>query len=282
MCNYLGAHPNIFMSDPKEPCFFSDDFPGQRYVASMEEYMELFQPASSEHLAAGEGSVWYLYSRNAIQNIHRFNSNAKIIAMLRNPVDLVYSLYGELYHLRYEVEDSFERAWRLQDKRREGEYIPRYCRDGNFLQYARIGKLGEQVERVLNVFPERQIKFIIFDDFISDTARVYTDVLEFLEIPPDNRSEFKPVLQSRRHRLHWVGAFFENQPPVLYRMKMKFKDFIGTDNLGILSLVRRLNTVTEKRKPLPEKFREELKSEFRSDVDKLSSIVQRDLNHWCS
>ncbi|MCP4260580.1 MAG: sulfotransferase domain-containing protein, partial [Planctomycetes bacterium] len=229
LSEYLRTHPNVFISNPKEPCYFSDDFPGQCYINSMEEYMGLFQNASKEHLAIGEGSVWYLYSSVAFRNIYRFNKNSKIIVMLRNPVDLVYSLHSELFHLGYEKEKNFAKAWRLQEVRQNGHNIPRYCKEKKFLQYAQIGKLGNQIERLLNIFPKKQIKFIIFDDFKTNTKKVYDDVLSFLEVPSDNKSNFLPKLENRRHKITWLGALFENNPTLINDLKMRFKKFTGID-----------------------------------------------------
>jgi hypothetical protein len=265
----------------KEPCYFSDDFPGYRFVNSMEDYLGLFMNASKDHLALGEGSVWYLYSSVAIHNIYQFNKNSKIIVMLRNPVDLVYSLYAQLFHLRYENENKFEIAWRLQALRQKGHKIPKHCRDKDFLQYAKIGKLGAQVERLLNIFPKKQIKFIIFDDFIKDTAMIYKEVISFLEIPVDKRSSFLPVHQSRRHRFHWLGTFIGNPPPLIFNIKNRFKIFFGIENLRLLEITRKINTIPAKRKPLSAEFKAELISEFKDDVAKLSMILKRDLNYWC-
>lgn len=282
LSTYLNNHPNVFISVPKEPNYFSDDFPEHCHVNSMEEYMGLFKKASNEHLAVGEGSVAYLYSSVAIRNICRFNKNAKIIVMLRNPLDLVYSLHSQLVVYGYEKEKDFEKAWRLQAVRQKGQKIPKSCKEKNFLQYAQIGKLGNQIERLLNIFPEKQIKFIIFDDFKTDTKMVYDDVLSFLEVPSDNKTNFLRIHANRRHRIPWIGKIFENNPPLIRDIKKRIKKFSGIDNLWLLQIMRKINTVTEKRKPLSPEFKNEITGEFRNDVAKLSIILKRDLNCWCT
>jgi len=244
--------------------------------------MGLFKKSSKEHLAIGEGSVWYLYSSVAIQNIFHFNKNSKILVMLRNPVDMVHSLHSQLFVYGYEKERDFEKAWRLQEVRKKGKKIPGSCKEKNFLQYAQIGKLGDQIERLLNIIPEKQIKFIIFDDFKTDTKRVYDDVLSFLEVPSDNRTDFLRIHANRRHRINWIGRIFENNPPLVRDIKKMIKKLSGIDNLGLLQIMRKVNTVSENRKPLSQEFKDELKSEFTDDVAKLSVILKRDLHYWCA
>ena len=116
LAEYLRQHPDVFFSDPKEPCYFCNDFPRKRYVESESDYTALFRKAKSGSIL-GEGSVWYLYSECAIENIYQFNPNAKIIAMIRNPVDLVYSLHSQLVYSGEETISDFEEAWDIQYKR---------------------------------------------------------------------------------------------------------------------------------------------------------------------
>ena len=96
LSEYLRGHPNVFFSQPKEIGFFATDFPGSRVITRFEDYMALFNDVQPDHLRVGEGSVWYMYSREAARNIHEYNPKAKLIVMLRNPVDLVHSLHSQL------------------------------------------------------------------------------------------------------------------------------------------------------------------------------------------
>lgn len=280
MSGYLGSHRNIFFSKPKEPCFFCTDFPGQCEVDSATGYFSLFENANEGHIAVGEGSVWYLYSEAAIRNIYDYDKNAKLIAMLRNPVEQVYSMHQELYFRRYEVEQDFTKAWNMQAVRDKGKNVPTHCKEAKFLQYAKIASYGVQVERALDIFPREQIKFIIFDDFKKDTHKVYLDVLDFLGVPDDGLNVFKPSLESRRHKVHWLGTFLINQPPWLIKSKDAFRKVLGIQRFGVRDMVAKYNTVVEGRAPLPGDFLEELKIYFRSDIDKLSLLLGRNLMHW--
>ena len=281
MADYLDDHEDVFVCKPKEPCYFSTDFPDQQLVSTPEDYAALFQEAGPHHKAVGEGSVWYLYSRMALENIYQYNPDARIIVMLRNPVEQVYSMHQELFHRRYETESDFTSAWKMQKARKKGEGIPKYCKEAEFLQYSAIAEYAAQIARLKQVFPEDQVKIILFDDFKRDTRQVYQDVLGFLGLPDDGRTDFAPSLESRRHKLHWLGTFLINQPTWLISARNRFKRALGLKRIGLRDIVAKHNTVVEKRVPLPPDFVQELKCHFRDDIHALSQMIGRDLSYWC-
>jgi hypothetical protein len=281
MFRYLGEHPQVYTPrHHKEPHYFSTDFPDHTYSRSLDEYLGLFAAAKPLHRAVGEASVWYLYSREAIANIREFAPDARLIAMLRNPVDLVPSLHSQ--HLYVEVEDQadFETAWRMQDRRRLGGNIPPTCREPALLQYGAIGRLGEQVERMLDLFPRDQVRLILFDDFVSATRRVYEDTLRFLDLDPDDRTEFRRVNPNKTVRSDRLGRFIRRPPAALDRARVAIKRFLGVRSTGLGRMMLRANRKTVARAPLDPAVRDELRDWFRDDVARLSSILDRDLSGW--
>src|SRR5687767_1010670 len=84
---YIRVHPEVFMPDRKEPAFFCSDFYKPRRMKE-EEYLSLFREAGSAKWI-GEASTWYLYSDKAREGIKAFCPDARIIIMLRNPVDMM-------------------------------------------------------------------------------------------------------------------------------------------------------------------------------------------------
>jgi len=277
---YLSAHPGTFFCEPKEPHYFATDFPSHRYVTTEENYIRLFDRAPADCPIIGEASSWYLYSREALANIARFDPNARIIAMLRNPIEMTPSLHAQLLRDFAESEPDLRRAWDLQEERRDPSRLPknrntRY--DPRTFLYRDACKLGEQVDRLLQVFPGDQVKIILFDDFSRDTQNVYESVLAFLGLPPDGRAEFPKANVRRDYRSRRAGRLLFQTWSAASRLKSR---------LGILTtfgLFKRLERFTmETREPVepdPE-FRKHLAAAFRSDIESLSRTLGRDLSHW--
>ncbi len=275
---YLGDHPRIYMSRKKEPWFFANDFP--RFVTTLEEYVALFDGATDHDLAVGESSSTYLMSHTAARRIRDFSPDARIVVMVRNPVDLVHSLHSQALLGLNEEETDIEQAWRLQDARRRGEHIPRSCRSPRFLQYAEVARLGEQVERLLGVFDPRRVKIIVFDDFVNDARQVYEDVLEFLDVPSDDRRDFPRINPGRVARSRLLARIAYRPPQFLLRPYLRLKKRRGWNDLGFTDWLKRVNEREVDRPPLTASFRGELIEEFRPDVDLLAQLLGRDLSHW--
>lgn len=279
LSEYLKEHPNIYVSSPKEPHYFAEDF-NRSGIATLEQYAMLFKESNDYHFAIGEASTHYLCSAVALKNIYQFHPQAKIIAMLRNPVDLVYSYHSQLVYNAGEEESNFEKAWHLQSERLAGNCIPPRCRNPKVLQYKLIGQLGSQVENLFSIFPQQQVKLILFDDFKIDTAKVYEDVLRFLNVPLDNRTEFPRINANKSHRIAALSVLTNQTPRQLVSIREVFKKIFGVKSFGILAKVRQLNSQELSRPSLNESFRLELINEFADEVEKLSIILNRDLSHW--
>ncbi len=278
---YLQTHPNIFMPEGKEPCFFCTDFPNERDVKTMDEYLKLFADTKDEHLVIGEASVWYLYSEVAIKSLHEFNPDAKLIVMLRNPVEQVYSMHMQCYIEEYDNETDFIKAWRLQESRKNGENLPSRCKVEQFLQYKAVASYGFQIERLLSIYPREQVKFILFDDIKSNPRQVYQEVMDFLELENDNRQEFQTENASHQYKYKWLGEFMLNQPPWLESVKKWVKRIFRIKKLtAVSSLISKYNIEEGKRDPLPPEFVAELKEEFKEDIARVSELINRDLRHW--
>jgi hypothetical protein len=277
---YLRAHRNVFMSDPKEPAYFATDLPGLRGLGPHPDYAALFAAATDEERVIGEGSTCYIYSQVAAANIREFNRAAKIVVMLRNPADAVVSFHAQLCYDTDEDQADFETAWRLQAERRQGHAVPRYCRAPDRLQYQRVFQLGSHVERILEFFPQRQIKLIRFDDFITAPATVYEGLLMFLGLPSDDRRDFSDINRSKQHRLRWLGRLTMQPPPLLQRSVDALKRKLGLASLGLGPSVIRWNRRYFRRRPIRAELRQELTDTFRTDILKLAQIMNRDLSDW--
>jgi hypothetical protein len=280
LSQYLGDHPRVFMSDPKEPHFFSRDLPSRGSVRALEDYRALFRDAGEEHLAIGESSVWYLYSKVAVPDILDRYPGARLIVMIRDPVEMLYSLFCQLTYTSDEEAPDFETAWRLQEVRRQGKELPASGFESMLLQYGELGKHAKHIVRVLERAPADQLKVVVYDDFAANPRRVYEDVLAFLSIESDQREVFPRVNANKVHRLGLVGKFVMQPPVALLRLASTVKRFTGIERLNVLTTLLSLNTKVEPRPPLREGFRRELAGYFRSDVARLEELLGRELDGW--
>ena len=280
LSEYLRVHPNIFMSDPKEPMYFSKDIKKIRVPSiSWVEYINLFQECEDEHVAIGEASVNYLISSVAISNIHYFNEKAKIIVMLRNPVDMVQSLHSQRVYSQMENETDFEKAWNLQDSRKKGMNLPNNYKYAFDLMYKDFAMYGNQMERLFSIFPREQVKIIFFDDFKRSTQEIYGEILDFLNVPFDGRTDFPIMNANKTIRIYWLESILRKiinkfeRPANKIKKKLRIKKF-GVDKILLL------NTRHIKRTSISPSFRDELLNEFKGDVEKLSYLLNKDLSNW--
>lgn len=280
LSEYLRTHPKIFLCEPKEPHFFAEDMDRHRYVRTLEEYLNLFKAAGPGYEIIGEASVGYLFSSVALTNIHEFDPAAKVIAMVRNPIDMAPSLHRQLLFARYEDEPDFEKAWNLQESRRRGQHIPPGCRAPAFLQYAESCRLGSQIQRLLNIFPASQLKVIVFDDFIADTGKVYREVLDFLGLPDDRREDFERINEAKRFRSERLAGLIATCKPLAVSFAVKLRTATG---LNLLPWMKRALVVNEEKadkKNLSTGLGVALADTFRSDIELLSTLIGRDLSFW--
>ena len=276
---YLREHPRVYMSQPKEPHFFGSDLdyyyaPGH---AALAHYLELFDRAGPEHLAVGEASVWYLYSTEAVREIHAFDPAARLIAMVRDPVELVPSLHSQLRYTLDEDQPSVEVAWRLQGERAAGRRLPATVRVPRFLQYAEAARLGAQLRRVYATFPREQVKVVALDDLRADAGAVYRDVLAFLGVPDDGRAHFPRINENKVHRAGALARLTQRPPRVLVGAAGVVKRAARVERLGVLERVRRRNRDVRRREAIDPAFERELREHFRADVEELGALIGRDL-----
>jgi hypothetical protein len=278
---YLRPHPRVFMPELKEPHYFARDLGTYPRIKTADAYAGLFAESTGEHLALGEASVYYLRSTVAIPGIREFNPDARLIAMFRNPVDMVYSLHSQLLHVSEETVEDFETAWRLQERRARGLDLPPAIRSPLLVQYAEVGRFGTQVQRVLSTFPAAQVKLLLFDDFAASPQRVYDEVIDFLGIPHDGRTEFPRINENKRSRVAWLRRFYRKPPPALRATIRSIKETVGGEGISALKKkIVALNTVRARRPPMSPKLRAELVETFRDEIALLGRLMNRDLSHW--
>lgn len=277
---YLSQHPGVCFSEPKEPHFFLTDIQGYRQIKTLADYEKCFKCDGTKTHKVGEGSTWYMYSKMAVKNILNFNKDAKIIAMIRDPVKMAESLY---YQFTYGYEEdcpSFQESWQLQESRLLGQNIPGNICGPERLQYKQVCALGTQLQRLMQIVPERQLKIIVFDDFISDTKTIYADVLAFLGLSEDNRVDFPRINESKRHRFQFVANLTQQRSERLDHLVKWSKGKLGIERIGLLTFLRKLNHKKNLRSPLPEEFMKTLYLNFRDEIILVEKLLKRDLQTW--
>jgi hypothetical protein len=279
---YLRGHPGIYCSPMKEPFFFCTDFPGHARLKSVHDYLKLFQDSGPQHQAIGEGSTLYLYSQVAVRNLLQFSPQAKLIVMLRNPVDMVYSLHSQELFSFNEREQDFEHAWRLQEPRARGEQLPPRCRTPALLQYGRVAQFGAQLERLFEQVPRERILPILFDEFAASPGTVYRKVLSFLHVPHDDRTEFPRVNEQKKHRVRWLSRLLLKPPFPLKQVKNGCRWLLGKCAAPMGQHIRKVILDYGSRTPLSPGFRRELIDYFRSDVRTIERLLDVDLHRWHS
>lgn len=282
---YLASHPNVFMSEPKEPLYWADDFPLlNRYsylpLKSLQDYLALFAQAGPQHTVIGEASTAYLLSRNAVPRIHAFNPQAKYLVLVRNPVDLVHSLHTQLIFDGFEDVGDIREAWALQAVRQRGERIPPKSLLPELLQYEQVGKLGEQLQRLYSVVPREQAFVMVYDDLAKDPRGVYLAVEAFLGLPDDGRVDFPAMNASKRMRFRLLSQLAFDPPmliaPFVRRARRAYETAGPTLKAPLMKLLR----PEAKRPPMPAELKAELRTVFRDDVRLLGQLINRDLSHW--
>ncbi len=272
LASYLEQHPQIFFSDPKEPVFFNTDL-RHYYRRSLEGYEQLFEEASDFHIAVGEGSASYLYSHVAVPNILRYNKNAKFIVMLRSPIDMAPSFHAHLLYHGNESVANFRDAWYLQEARTRGEAISFRCAEPKLLLYSKVCAMGEQLERLYQVVPRERVLLVFFEDFLAKTRDIYFRTLDFLEVPPNGRTDFQALNENKVRRSALLGE------ALIYGAKVR--ELLGLrSTFGFGRLLHRINSRRVRRQPLPDEFKHELVEHFRPDIKKLATLSGRDLSAW--
>lgn len=271
---YLKPHPEIYMCDVKEPVFF-----GSKRFKDTADYLALFSGASHETMI-GEASPNYLFSDIAAQQIKEFDPSAKIIIMLRSPVDLLYSAYFQSRSSGTENVDSFEEALNMDEDRKMSNRSPDGVSRPIYRNYVRF---TEGVKRYFALFGRENVHVIIYDDFQNDTAAVYRHTLEFLGVNPTFKVEFKIVNASkevRSRKLQKILLFFRLSPRQIKRSKVT--TLIPSPLRDRLQTLFRTVYLVEKRPPpMDKQLRSRLQQEFLPEVQQLSELLGRDLTDWC-
>lgn len=276
MYEYLRSHPSLYLPKRKELRYFGRDLDiRDRDALTEAQYLAHFG-AAPPGSRIGTAYVWYLFSASAAREIAEFSPDARVIVMLRDPVDMLPALHGE--HLSNGNEDiaDFTAALDAETDRRAGRRIPPHAHLPQGLWYSQVPRYSEQLERYLEVFGRDRVHVVVFDDFATDPAAAYRETLRFLDVSVDHRPEsFRVVNPSHRTRSEHLRHFLARPPRVL-RQVIHHVVPPGVRRRAY-ERAKRANVVVAPRPPMPEATRRRLRAEFRAEVERVSGLLGRDL-----
>ncbi|MGH8522664.1 MAG: sulfotransferase domain-containing protein [Gammaproteobacteria bacterium] len=278
---YLGQHPDIFLPD-KEMDFFGSDQQFTRPRCTIERYLAYFNtPEAKFRRRAGEKSVFYLYSQRAAYEIRDFAGAADIIIMLRNPVDMLYSLHSHMLRTGGEEIEDFRAALEDESIRKQGARLPRNELIISGLFYMEVGKYTDQVKRYFDRFGREKVHIIIYDDLKQDTASVYRETLCFLNLDERFQPRFEvvnPYKQVRSKTFRNLLWTLKSNPLARSLARATVPRPLRHE---VFQRLRQLNTKYVSRPAMDPELRVELQHTFHPEVQRLSELLGRDLTHWC-
>jgi len=284
---YLGQHPDIFMTAIKEPNYFaldfreaSDRFHGKRLYfpyRTEERYLKLYRNRRQEKIA-GEATSTNLCSKVTAREIHRFNPQAKIIMLFREPVDFLYSYHSATQFALGEHHKNFEKALEAEKNRRRGQDLSKRVISPPWLFYFEFVKYAEQLRRFQNYFDKDQIKIILFDDFKANTPDVFRNILSFLGVNPDFRPSFEIVNPNKQIRWPLLKKYTLDSPYFRKTLRLFFSD----DSYAGMKNFYKTKIVSYKPRPaLNEALRTKLMKKIKPEIEDFSNALDMDwVTRW--
>ncbi|HSF73639.1 MAG TPA: tetratricopeptide repeat protein [Microcoleus sp.] len=203
---YLAQHPQILTPIKKEMDFFSWHFD-----RGIDWYLAHFPPMPpGEQFVTGEASPSYFDYREAPERLYSLFPEAKLIVLLRNPVDRAISQFYRLTGLNWEAR-SLDRV--ISDEIERLNQNPEYIIGEEPGNYLARGRYIEFIKNWRTFFPREQLLILKSEDFYAGAAITVKQVLEFLDLPEYQLSEYQnanpgsyqPVNQSVRD---WLRDYF--------------------------------------------------------------------------
>ena len=267
LCNYLAQHPQVFVTNPKEPHFFVKEKPIGKTVRTWEEYLELYDGAE-KFQARGEGSVGYLYCwEEASARIKEFLPSCKIIIILRNPIERAYSMYW--HNVRDGRENlSFEEALQAEEMR------VRHCWEMSY-HYTRLGFTAKAVEHYFGVFGRDNVHVVVYESFLKNMKQEMMQTFKFLGVDEYLECDYKHLNKSGMPRNIWLHGFLNGAHTINKFVRgltpMWFRIYVK-------QTIQPLNM--KKAPEMNVETRDCLASLYEKDVHLLSCLLGCDLSGW--
>lgn len=233
---YLVRHPLVGRSTNEEVQYFSLNY--ARGTAWYRGHFPTVARAAyvrrryGRELVTGESSPYYLFHPHALERIQELLPDAKLIVVLRNPVDRAYSQYNHSWQTGVEPLDTFEAGLEAEQGRLEGELEkmqadPFYNSFSHYNHsYLARGLYVEQLERLYRLFDERQILLETAEDLSTDTDAVYVRALQFLGLPV-------------RRLSHYPRQNVRDKPPMRPETRRRLVEYFAEPNERLYAFLGR-------------------------------------------
>lgn len=285
MYDYLRPHPQVYLPEAKEIHYYGQDLRWSRPPVSEAQWRQWYQDAPA-HGRVGEVAVWYLLSRTAARELAAANPGMRIVAMLREPVEMMHSLHSQLLFSGDEDIEDFATALDAEADRAAGRRLPStrhqglYAPPADCVLYRQVVDYATQLRRYYEVFPRNQVHVVLFDELRRDTAGAYRRLLEFLEVDPGFTPDFevrnpnKVARSPRTQRLIQAARY----GPVAGLLR----GFPPLRDAGRRAAARlqAWNTRVEGRTAFDPALRAALLEDSRAGVLDLQTLLDRDLSAW--
>lgn len=233
----LAQHPQIYASPVKEPKYYmgwdapppsyagpGDPHSNKEWIWRREDYRALFSGAPGDAVRL-ESTPFYLYMPGARRRIAEELPEAKLIVIVRDPIDRAYSNWMHLWVDGLEPIPDFVEAWHAEDRRVAAGWAP-------FWRYRRLGRYGEQLADLCRLVNRERVFVLRYWQLVSHPDETLNEVARFLgiaedqviTIPPDNARPFvEPGLRaSMLGRVIRAGATAASYaPPQVWRRASK-------------------------------------------------------------
>jgi hypothetical protein len=182
----LAPHPDLYLAKVKEPKFFLSNGPPptaggpgdvqtyQEHVWRPADYEALFDPAPPG-ARLGEATPFYLYDLDAHDRIRKLVPDARLVLLLRDPVDRAHSNWTHLWNAGLEPESDFLTACRAEPRRKAAGWA-------DFWHYVSLGLYGGQVRHLFEIFPRDQVLLLRYRELKDAPAATLDRVCDFLGV----------------------------------------------------------------------------------------------------
>ncbi len=185
--HYLRLHPNICMADKKEVHFFDRDDYFNDFDPDYSKYHKYFSP-KNDHCIIGEATPIYMYWDKAMERIHRYNPNTKLIAVLRNPINRAFS-HWNMERDRNREQRSF---WDAISEENSKLKSSKHRQDRTF-SYLDRGFYSTQIRNIYDYFEKDQFLILRNEILRHSPNDVLAEVASFLSMSPFDKVEHREV-----------------------------------------------------------------------------------------